>query len=110
VNKLLSFLIYSSIGDCCSLPTHLKNLLAPKYEFLYTIQRLQQNIKSCSKENVLDQKIYIQMVHALLHKIDKSDNLLATFTAYEFSQLTVLQSERPIKFMSVWAKQPLTWK
>jgi hypothetical protein len=50
------------------------------------------------------------MVHALLHKIDESDNLLATFTAYEFPQLTVLQSERQIKFMSVQAKQPLTWK
>ena len=68
---------------------------------MYAIQRLQQNIRSCPKENALDQKIHIRMVHALLHKIDKSDNLLATFTAYEFPQLTVLQSERPIKFMSV---------
>ena len=40
-------------------------------------------------------------MHDLLHKNDKSDNLLATLAAYEFSQLTVLQSERQIKFMSV---------
>ena len=26
------------------------------------------------------------MVHVILHKIDKCDNLLATFTSYEFSQ------------------------
>ena len=67
---------------------------------LYTIQRLQQNISSCPKEDVLDQKIHIQMMHALLHKIDKGDNILATFTANESPQLTVLHSERPIKFMS----------
>jgi hypothetical protein len=64
---------------------------------IYTIQKLQQNISPCPKEDVLDQKIHIRMVHALLHKIDKSDN----FTAYEFSQLAVLQSERQIKFISV---------
>jgi hypothetical protein len=51
-----------------------------------------------SKKNILDQN---GMVHALLQKIDKSDNLLAKFTAYEFPQLTVLQPERPIKFMSI---------
>ena len=65
------------------------------------IQRLQQNVRSCPNENVLDQKIHIRLMHDLLHKSDKSDNLLATLTAYEFSQLTVLQSERQIKFMSV---------
>jgi len=91
----------SSIGDRCSLPTYPRDLLAPNYEFLCKIQRLQQNIKPCPKENVLDQKIYIRMVHDLLHKSDKIDNMLATLTAYEFSQLTVLQSERQIKFMSV---------
>ena len=67
---------------------------------MFTIQRLQQNISSCPKEDVLDQKIHIQMMHALLHKIDKSDNILATFTANESPQLTVLYYERPIKFMS----------
>ena len=58
--------------------------MSPNYEFLYKIQRLQQNVRPCLKENVLDQKIQFQLVHALLHKSDKSDNLLATFTAYEF--------------------------
>ena len=77
---------------------------------MYKIQRLQQNISSCPKEDVLDNKNHIRMMHDLLHKIDKSENMLATFTAYKFPQLTVLQSERPIKFMSVKAKQPLTWK
>ena len=67
---------------------------------LYTIQRLQQNISSCPKKDVLDQKIHIRMMHALLHKIVKGDNILATFTANELPQLTVLHSERPIKFMS----------
>ena len=52
-------------------------------------------------EDVLDQKIHIRMMHALLQKINKVDNMLAAFTAYEFPQLTVLQSERLIKFMSV---------
>ena len=67
---------------------------------IYTIQRLQQNINSCPKEDVLDQKIHIRMMYALLHKIDKGDNILATFTANELPQLTVLHSERQIKFMS----------
>ena len=67
---------------------------------IYTIQRLQQNINLCLKEDVLDQKIYIRMIHASLHKIDKGDNMLATFTANELPQLTVLHSERQIKFMS----------
>ena len=57
-------------------------------------------MRSCPNENVLDQKIYIRLMHDLLHKSDKSDNMLATLTAYEFSQLTVLQSERQIKFMT----------
>jgi hypothetical protein len=69
--------------------------MAPNYEFLYKIQRLQQNVRSCPNENVLDQKIHIRLMHDLLHKSDKSYNLLAKkLTAYEFSQLTVLQSER----------------
>ena len=67
---------------------------------IYTIRRLQQNISSCPKEDVLDQKIHIRMMHALLHTIDKGDNILETFTANELPQLTVLHSERPIKFMS----------
>ena len=67
---------------------------------IYTIQRLQQNISSCPKEDLLDQKIHIRMMHALLHKIDKGGNILATFTANELPQLTVLHFERQIKFMS----------
>ena len=67
---------------------------------IYTIQRLQQNINSCLKEDVLDQKIHIQIMHASLHKIDKGDSILATFTANELAQLTVLHFERQIKFMS----------
>ena len=67
---------------------------------IYTIQRLQQNISSCPKEDELDQNIHIRIMHALLHKIDKGDNILATFTANELPQLTVLHSERPIKSMS----------
>ena len=77
---------------------------------IYTIQRLQQNINSCPKEDVLDQKIHIQMMHALIHKIDKGDNMLATFTANELPQLSVLHFERQIKFMSDQATNPLTWK
>ena len=50
---------------------------------IYTIQRLQENINSCPKEDVLDQKIHIQMIHALIHKIDKGDSILATFTTNE---------------------------
>ena len=49
----------------------------------------------------LNKKNNIRLMHDLLHKSDKSDNMLATLTAHEFSQLAVLQSERPIKFMSV---------
>ena len=75
--------------------------MAPNHEFLYKIQRLQQNIRSCPNENVLDQKIHVRLMHDLLHKSVNSDNMLATLTANEFSQLTVLQSERQIKFMSV---------
>ena len=67
---------------------------------IYTIQRLQQNINSCPKEDVLDQKIHIQMIHALIHKIDKGDSILATFTTNELAQLTVLHIKRQIKFMS----------
>ena len=75
---------------------------------IYTIQRLQQNISLCPKENVLDQKIHIRMMHALFHKIDKGDNILTTFTANELPQLTVLHSERQIKFISDQATKPLT--
>ena len=67
---------------------------------IYTIQRLQQNINSCPKEDVLDQKIHIQMMHALINKMDKGDSMLAALTANEFAQLTVLHFERQIKFMS----------
>ena len=67
---------------------------------IYTIQRLQQNSNSCPKEDVLDQKIHIQMMHTLINKMDKGDSILAAFTANELAQLTVLHFERQIKFMS----------
>ena len=68
---------------------------------IYTIQSLQQNISSCPKEDVLDQKIDIQMMHTLLHKIDKGETILATFTANELPQLTVLHAERPTTDLEV---------
>ena len=40
------------------------------------------------------------MIHALIHKIDKGDSILATFTTNELAQLTVLHFKRQIKFMS----------
>ena len=46
------------------------------------------------------QKIHIQMMHALINKMDKGDSILATFTANELAQLTVLHFERQIKFIS----------
>ena len=98
VNQLLSTLLMFLNWRSLQSSNTPRDLLAPNYEFLYKIQRLQQNVRSCPNENVLDQKIHIRLMHDLLHK---SDNLLATLTAYEFSQLTVLQSERQIKFMSV---------
>ena len=61
---------------------------------------MQQNSNSCPKEDVLDQKIHIRMMHALINKMDKVDGILATFTANELAQLTVLHFERQIKFMS----------
>ena len=64
---------------------------------LYTIQRLQQNINSCPKEDVLDQKIHIQMMHSLINKMDKGDSILATFTANELAQLTVLHFESHVR-------------
>jgi len=101
VNQLLSTLLMFLNWRSLQSSSTPRDILAPNYEFLYKIQRLQQNVRSCPNENVLDQKIHIRLMHDLLHKSDKSDNLLATLTAYEFSQLTVLQSERQIKFMSV---------
>ena len=53
-----------------------------------------------SKGKRLDQKIHIQMIHALINKIDKGDSILATFTTNELAQLTVLHFERQIQFMS----------
>ena len=53
-----------------------------------------------TKEDVLDQKIHIQRMHALINKMEKGDSILATFTANELAQLTVLHFERQIKFMS----------
>jgi hypothetical protein len=50
------------------------------------------------------------MIHASINKIDKFGETLATITANEFPQLTVLQFKRPIKVMSVQAQQPLTWR
>ena len=75
--------------------------MAPNYEFLY-IQYKDCNkiLISCPKEDVLDQKIHIQRMHALINKMDKGDSMLETFTANELAQLTVLHFERQIKFMS----------
>jgi hypothetical protein len=100
VNQLLSTLLMFLNWRSLQSSNTPRDLLAPNYEFLYKIQRLQQNGRSCPNENVLDQKIHIRLMHDLLHKSDKCDNLLATLTAFEFSQLTVLQSEKQIKFMS----------
>ena len=101
VNQLLSTLLMFLNWRSLQSSNTPRDLLAPNYEFLYKIQRLQQNVRSCPNENVLDQKIHIRLMRDLLHRSDKSDNMLATLTAYEFSQLTVLQSERQIKLMSV---------
>ena len=48
----------------------------------------------------MDQKIHIQMMYALINKMDKGDSILAIFTANELAQPTVLHFERQIKFMS----------
>ena len=75
--------------------------MALSYEYLFIkYKRLQQNINSCPKEDVLDQKIHIQRMHALINKMEKGDSILATLTANELAQLTVLHFERQIKSMS----------
>ena len=77
---------------------------------IYTIQRLQQNINLYPKEDVLNQKIHIQMMHALIHKIDKSGSIPATFTANELPQLTVLQSNScQIRQQNHWLGSEFDW-
>ena len=55
----------SSIAERCSPPTYPRYLLAPNYQLLYTSQRLQLNISTCAKEDVLDQQIIF--VWCMLH-------------------------------------------
>jgi hypothetical protein len=75
--------------------------LAPNYEFLYI------QYKDCNKILIHVQRktcwikrSIFKMIHALIHKIDKGDSILATFTTNELAQLTVLHFKRQIKFMS----------